>query len=342
VSPSTRLLAAASAALLAASSAMADDLPDIHIKDLKAAADAAPASQAVVPPNPSCDTRFPGLAPYAPAGATPKKFCSDVASCERFCCSAFGFDATKWTGVYDWKTTNVLAPLDIPGTIQPDSADLVDLGRELRDMRVLTNYSGKTATKAVADGLRRLDAILDGVRGNEPKTFTVDVSNCYRRAIGNEIKPLSSIGPDANAEAVCGELFVMMRLEDKPARGAGEQKLLDDLHSTQDGAFQMSWPGWTPHAAGDACDLIVRDEKSQPCFGSTAGTPDSPTCAIEQRHAVDLISDAVTSAGGARLDYEAWHFEWGGATGSGSCRCTGDGCKSIWPVTLKSKKPCPD
>jgi hypothetical protein len=339
MSPSSRRLAALLTALLAASAASADDLSDVRLKDLAPDQTAAPQSRAAMNANPSCAAR--GFEVGGRCGAASKtRLCRGVAECEKYCCCAFDFDVSKWTGVYDWKTTNVLAPTDIDGALRPDSPELVDLGQELQGMEVLVDYRGKIATKTVAAGLRRLDAVLAALPERRTAPFTVDVNNCYRRAIGNEIEPLSPLGPDANAEAVCGELFVMMRLEDKPARGANEQTLLDGLHSTQDSAFLMAWPGWTPHAAGDACDLIVRDAKGAPCFGASAGAADSPKCSIDQRHAVDMLDEAAGQAGGWRLDYEAWHFEWGGKTGPGSCRCRGEGCGGIWPVTQAAG--CPD
>jgi len=327
------LLLTVSAAFLAAAGS-ADELRDVHLKDLKKspAAAPAPASQPDMPANPMCSARSYPVGGPCPVAAR-DRFCSGVDECEKFCCCAFSFDVTKWTGVYDWKTVNVLAPMDIPGAIPPGSNDLVDLGGPLRGSKILAGYGGKIATKQAAQALKRLDAVLAALPA-EDEPFTVAVGNCYRRAIGNELTPLSPLGPDANAEAVCGELFVMMHLEDKTSRTKKEDVLLKGLHKTSVKAFLMSWPGSTPHATGFACDLVVRDSKGKDCFGVSAGVEDSPTCAIDQRHAVSLLDQAVAKTGGWRLDYEAWHFEWGGSTGPGSCRCQGDDCDKIWPVTL--------
>lgn len=331
MAPSPSLVVAVLGAFLATAAAADDDLTPPVVAE--------PAGHAEPAPNPSCDARrFPVGGRCAPESAG--RFCSSAQSCERYCCCAFSFDPTKWTGVYDWKTTNISAPEDIPDTIRPDSPDLVDLGTALRGSRVLVHYAGKVGTTALAAGLRRLDAVLAALPERATTPFTVDVSNCYRRAIGNELRPAASNGPDGNAEAVCGELFVMMRLEDKPHRSPGEDRLLNGLHSTRDSAFLMAWPGKTPHASGYACDLVLRDATGAPCFDATAGLPSSPTCAIDARHAVDLLARAVIQSGGARLDYEAWHYEWGGATGQGSCRCNTDGCDSIWPVS--QAVGCPD
>lgn len=319
--------------------ALADDIPMVDLRGLRQASNevATPAGAPELPPNPSCAARgYPTAGACAPASAA--KFCNGVDECERFCCCSMAYDHSKWTGVYDWRTTNVKAPLDIPGTLRPDSGDLSDLGRTLASMRVLRDYSGKRATRTVADGLRRLDEALDADPERAELRYTVSVRNCYRRAIGNTVEPRAPV-PDANAEAVCGELFTMMHFEDLPARTSKQEQVLNALHSGSASAFLMAWPGATPHAAGDACDLVLQDSSGADCFDSRAGTDASPHCAIDQRRAVRLLTRAVARAGGARLDYEAWHFEWGGRTGAGSCRCSGEACDSIWPVTTAAGCP---
>jgi signal transduction histidine kinase len=303
---------------------------------------AVPVRASAVAVNPSCDVRG-----YQVGGAcTPDsrtQFCGSVAGCEKYCCCAFAFDPAKWAGEYDWATTNVSAPVDIPGTQRPDSKELVDLGKTLHDIKVLVGYKGKIATQGAAAGLQRLDAVLLDLRDasaykNQP--FTVAVGSCYRRAIGNSIKPLSPAGPDGNAEAVCGHLFLKMFFEDMPKRTEKQDHVLKALTNGAPSAFMMAWPGYTPHAEGVACDLILRDEKGQDCFNAVAGVAGSPKCAIDQQTAVALLTHAVADAGGSRLDFEAWHFEWGGRSGKGSCRCAGAGCDSIWPIT--TSVGCPD
>ncbi|MBI3564094.1 MAG: hypothetical protein HY079_02725 [Elusimicrobia bacterium] len=333
--------ALALAALLSplAGPARADDVPMVDLRALKkAAADVpAPAGAPELPANPSCAARgYPTAGECRPDSA--ERFCDGTASCERFCCCSMAYDHSKWSGVYDWRTTNVKAPVDIRGTLKPDAAELTDLSASLSGARVLTDLRGKRSTRAVADGLSRLDAALDADPERATLRYTVSVRNCYRRAIGNTLEPRAPV-PDANAEAVCGELFTMMHFEDLPVRTEIQEKVLAGLHSGAPHAFLMAWPGSTPHAAGDACDLVLKDARGQDCFDARAGTPDSPHCSIDQRKAVAILSHAVARAGGARLDYEAWHFEWGGKTGAGSCRCQGEACDPIWPVTTAAGCP---
>lgn len=328
------LLILAAVAFLSVPS-LAEDLSDIRFKSIGKADSGVDTPNSVVqmPANDACAARQLQVGGTCKIDST-TQFCGGVESCEKYCCCAMSFDITKWSGVYDDKVRNFGAPEDIPGTLRPDSPDLVRLDRELTSPQVLTGYSGKIGTRAAAQGLQRLDAILARVRAAPPKPemagFTVEVKNCYRRAIGNEI--VSALEPDAkngNAEAVCGELFLMMHYEDMPNKTKKQNDLLAAIQTYKDKAFLMAWPGYTPHAAGVACDLVVKDAAGHDCFDATAGHDKSPVCAIDARDAVNLLNRAVAESGGSRLTYEAWHFEWGGPTGS---RCTGADCDSIWPI----------
>ena len=53
------------------------------------------------------------------------------------------------------------------------------------------------------------------------------------------------------------------------------------------------------------------------------------------------LVDALTndSVGAVRLNYEGWHFEWGGAFTS--CRCKGDDCNDKhWPTLCDGPQHC--
>jgi hypothetical protein len=344
-----RVLSFLSAALCAATTASADDFSQYHFKKSADTQNGASVpGTAVATPNPVCGAQnlqvggtFDLHTSQGPSGV---KFCKDMATCKAYCCWACDFhdekvtrDAKgKRTSKYDGSSSCQRSPQDGDGIIAPNDTKLVDLGTALRDIKVLTGYSGKFATQTVADSLQKLDTFLDGwdKRKAPPfkdAPFTVAVNNCYRRAIGNETRPVAS---DGNAEEVCTRVFETMRNENKPE--STPESNANDEAAINGTVWGLAWPGANPHSSGAACDIQLVDSKGHACFGATAGeTKDSP-CSIDQELAVNLMNEAVTAVGGWRLDYEAWHFEWGGKTGQGSCRCQGTQCDAIWPVNYSA------
>jgi hypothetical protein len=331
------------AALVAARMAAADEFSQYHFnKSADGQGGASVPGTVAVSPNPVCDAQklqvggnFDLHTSHGPSGV---KFCTDMKSCKAYCCWACDFNEDKVKrnakgariSKYDGSSSCPRGPQDGDGIIAPNDTQLVDLGNTLHG-KVLKGYGAKYATKAASDALQKLDDFLDGWPKRKDTPFTVYVNNCYRRAIGNETKPTAT---DGNAEEACSRVFETMRNENKP-EATPESNAKDEAAINQT-VWGIAWPGATPHSSGAACDLQLIDEKGKACFASTAGDTKESPCSIDQRMAVSLLNEAVAAVGGWRLDYEAWHFEWGGHTGKGSCRCQGAQCDAIWPVAYSA------
>jgi len=309
--------------VLLASPALADDLAPF----LKQSPDAKNAKS--VPSTPAQEwCSFQGFATGNGAQcpvASASSFCTDLNSCKTFCCCACDFDLTKWKGEnpYDGSASCPRSPQGGPGTIDPGYRDLKDLYDTLKGSRYLTSYGGKSATRAVANGLKRLDTYLSTWQKRKDNDFKVKVKNCYRRAIGNTKTEL-----DGNTEGVCGMVYKLMRNEGQP--GVTDQKYAAMEADANNRVWDMTWPGATPHSSGVACDLVLIDKDGAECF-DLRDTDQGPRCSIEKKLAISLLNEAATSAevGAKRLDYEAWHFEWGGGD---KCRCSGSDCDKITPL----------
>mgnify|MGYP000964109437 CR=1 FL=1 len=86
-----------------------------------------------------------------------------------------------------------------------------------------------------------------------------------------------------------------------------------------------AWPGANPHSAGVGCDIQMLDTHGTALFEWKV-TPEQATAKV--REASRALDQAVTQAGGKRLTYETWHYEWGGMSQS---RCTYPDCDAFWP-----------
>ena len=97
-----------------------------------------------------------------------------------------------------------------------------------------------------------------------------------------------------------------------------EQKANGDRFINPPKYLGLTWPGANPHSAGIGCDIVVRDaagKEATACRGTKSD--------IKMQALSKALVDAITSdkVGAVRLNYEMWHFEWGGMlTG---CRCKG-------------------
>jgi hypothetical protein len=331
--------------LLAASLCHAEDWkpPKFHPGDAPSGSEPPPVNgMPAAPENPDCTMQ--GFAVGGqPTQRSSSQFCSGLSECEAWCCAACTFDVTKKTAeAYDGSAACVNAPQGGPGMIPPDSSDLVDLEKALRGSKLLVFSKDSTrGTQEVVKGLKALNDALAAAPERKDHAFKLEVNNCYRRAIGDHLAPFPKNGdpPDGNAEAVCGMTFWLMHRENGGATKA--QKKAWEANAAN--VWGMTWPGATPHSGGFACDLVLRDEHGKRCFNSTAG-PDtnSPTCAVDQQTAVQILSHAAgtKAVGAVRLDYEAWHFEWGADRKDVGCRCKGAECDQFWPVT-GNKSQCP-
>lgn len=314
------LPAAAALALLCAGAAGAQDDVRQVLRQAAQNADPAPLEGA------------PVAAPDCRAGIAVRRahqFCDDVEECQRFCSCACTFDPTLW---YDDSRDRSVecsnAPSSGDGLLPPDSPALFPLAARFdaagaraegeQGFRFIDGTAGKRASREAVEGLQRLDARLAASAERARLGYRVRVVSCYR-------SPSSEVTKD------CGLIRKAMHMLAKddltPARRAFWTVRLDPNR------VGRAWPGATPHSAGAACDLVLTDAEGAACFDWRAGVDGAPRCALEQRLASRLLDEEATSpeVGARRLDFEAWHFEWGTTAGS---RCVHPDCAdNHWPPT---------
>jgi hypothetical protein len=118
-------------------------------------------------------------------------------------------------------------------------------------------------------------------------------------------------------------MHVLTKYPDDAAKRAYWTPRLNPLN------VQLGLPGAGGHMAGQACDMVLVDSKGQASFDSRVGKGSDRSSIIEQRLALRMLDEAVTNdvVGGRRLNYEAWHYEWGTTTG---CRCKHPECDQKW------------
>jgi hypothetical protein len=180
------------------------------------------------------------------------------------------------------------------GLIPEDSPQLMSLHKSLPDLKYVKVSRSAKATKEVIDGLKRLDAWLATSKDREKYGYTIHVNNCWRDGVFDSQK----------------ECYFIMK-------GQNPQDL------------KLAWPGATPHSSGKACDMVLVDSAGHVATPDNACTADAHTSSsIDFRTASRLLDEAVTndSVGAQRLNYEAWHFEWGGQVKAGDCRCKAPEC----------------
>lgn len=239
------------------------------------------------------------------------RFCGDVESCKTFCSCACELDLKKWRPVSDdGATTCPHAPTMGIGMIPPISSDLVSIP----PLRFVTASTSVRATKETVEGLKRLDDYLATSASRAEHNYTVKVKNCYRSAIDD-------------VEKECGFVLKAMHVLKTSPDPAKRAEWTTKLNPNNLG---LAWPGATPHSAGNACDIVLVDSSGEESFDWRvgAGTPHS---SIDQRLALRMLDEAVTNdrVGGRRLNFEAWHYEWGTTMG---CRCKHPECADkFWP-----------
>jgi hypothetical protein len=171
------------------------------------------------------------------------------------------------------------------------------------------------ATTEVVNGLKRLDAYLAASPSREKYNYRVRVKSCYRPAIDDTEK---------ECNFVLKAMHILKKYpQDKRKRAEWTPKLNPNN-------LGLAWPGATPHSSGQACDLVLVDEDGRESFDWRVGAG-APHSSIDQRLASKMLDEAVTNdtVGGRRLNYEAWHYEWGTSIG---CRCKDPECADkFWP-----------
>lgn len=248
------------------------------------------------------------------------QFCNTVESCKAFCSKACRLDVTKWRPVpNDGATTCPGAPTSGTGIIDPKSPNLVPIP----PLRFIRASKYVRATKEVVEGLKRLDDYLARSPSRAQHNYAVQIQSCYRPAI-------------ADIENECNFVLKAMHVLKKYPQDA--QKRAEWTPKLNPNNLGLAWPGATPHSAGNACDMILLDSQGRPSFDWRVGQG-SPHSSIDQRLASKMLDEAVTNdvVGGRRLNYEAWHYEWGSNT---DCRCKDPECANkFWPPVGKPNCP---
>lgn len=153
------------------------------------------------------------------------------------------------------------------------------------------------ATQEVIDGLERLSGYIIATRlkGQTPE-FSVRVNNCWR---------------DARYDTQKECYFVM--------KGLNPQNL------------GLAFPGATPHSGGKACDIVLVDKNGKEATACSAASEKALGASIPFKQASEILDEMLTNptVGAKRLDYEAWHYEWGGPS---NARCVAPDCMNQhWP-----------
>ena len=202
--------------------------------------------------------------------------------------------------------------------IPPDSPELLPIPH----LRFVRANPSVRATRQTVEGLQRLDAYLAASPSRAQYNYSVEIRSCYRPAI-------------ADIENECNFVLKAMHVLKKYPQDA--QKRAEWTPKLDPNNLGLAWPGATPHSAGNACDMILVDSKGRPSFDWRVG-PGSPHSSIDQQLASRMIDEAMKNdtVGGRRLNYEAWHYEWGTALG---CRCRGAECDKYWPPLGKPNCP---
>ena len=245
------------------------------------------------------------------------KFCGDVEGCKAFCSCACTLHLNKWKNPKDTPGgSGNDGATDCPGVPQTGKGiapppDLVSIPK----MKYVKASASARATAEVIDGLKRLDAYLATAPSRVEYKYSVEVRSCYRPAL-------------EDIEKECNFVLKAMHVLNKYPQDA--QKRAEWTPKLNPNNVGLAWPGASAHSSGQACDLVLVDEKGKPSFDWRVGTG-SPQSSIDQRLASKMLDEAVTNeeVGGRRLNYEAWHYEWGTSMG---CRCKDPECaEKFWP-----------
>jgi hypothetical protein len=161
---------------------------------------------------------------------------------------------------------------------------------------VKSDSSRNRATARVIEGLQKLDAWLEKSPERAKFGTTVLVRSCWRDGTYDSKK----------------ECYFIMKGKDPKGLG-------------------LSWPGANAHSAGNACDIVLVDAKGREATACSADAESELGAGIDFRTASRLLDEALTNdtVGAKRLNYEAWHYEWGGPS---KCRCKAPACANdYWP-----------
>ncbi len=240
------------------------------------------------------------------------KFCTDVDSCRAFCQCDCSFNPSGWTSSDRTDTTTSCRAMPSgPGLLPKTSPEL----KRIPSFSTIRVDSDARATQPVIDGLARLDAAAAAAPWKSK--YKVFVKSCYRP---NE----DDLREDCSY--VLKAAHIIKKYATTPPANADERKSLAWAQRAQDPRnLGRALPGANPHSAGVACDIQMLDTRGNALFDWQVSASEATPTVREASRALD---EAVTKAGGKRLTYETWHYEWGGMAQS---RCTFPDCDNFWP-----------
>jgi hypothetical protein len=259
--------------------------------------------------------------PAAKKGRGLGQYCHDEASCKAFCQANCKLDLARWgKGV----SSTCTLPAGLGGSIAPGSGEL----QKLPAMKFVKGASDARATADVLVALKRADDWI-AASTSWPQGHTVYVKNCWRSDV-------------ADSTNECDYILKGWHLKQKWAgktpetKADKEQKALGDRFINPPKNLGLMWPGATPHSAGIGCDIVVHDPAGKSVTDCRMTKDDTKAQAMSK-----ALVDALTNekVGAVRLNFEGWHFEWGGTlTG---CRCKGADCNdNHWPTLCDGPQHC--
>lgn len=248
-------------------------------------------------------------------------YCRDVESCKTFCQANCKLDLARWgKGV----SSTCSFPAGLGGSIATGSPLL----KPLPAMKFVKGGSSVRATDQVLAGLQRLDQHL-AASSSWPQGHTAFIKSCFRSDVS-----------DSTSE--CDYVLKGWHIKQKFAATPPSTKAEHDQKANAERMINppkflgLMWPGATPHSAGIGCDIVVRDGAGKEVTACRSTAADTKMRAMSKALVDALTNDSV---GAVRLNYEGWHFEWGGSFTS--CRCKGDDCNDKhWPTLCDGPQHC--
>lgn len=269
----------------------------------------------------------PAATPTHASVGSLEKFCTGEA-CKKWCGDRCTLNASAWT------TTCPGAPKAAKGAIPASSPLLAPIPH----MKYVTAAHGQRATQDVISGLKRLDDYLAASPSRASMGYTAHVKDCFRD-IAHEV------------DVECGYIVKGWHIIDKWAaitRPLTEEEATKKRHemATADRLIDpnklgLAWPGADFHTSGNACDIVLVDSAGHEATSCGINDGQRTSKLLDVEAASKLLDEAITSdkVGAMRLDFEMWHYEWGGATG---CRCKAPECHDkFWPPQCGGAHRCP-
>ena len=237
------------------------------------------------------------------------QFCKTEKDCIDFCAKHCTFCANKWQDTRsgnDGATSCPTAPTTGEGLLPREATIAVPI-----DLPFIRVPSGERASENVVRGLTDLNTFIAQSPDWQQTGYKVKVHSCYR-------------SPAEETEKICNLILKGTHMLNKfnDTLTLDKKKQYEDYLNPPENKG-LTWPGANPHSAAQACDMVVLDQNGREWFDSAAG-PGTQRNSPEQLKALKMLDEAVTTSGGRRLVYEAWHYEWGNSA-AGS-RCTYPNC----------------